>query len=176
MKKSQRLALLGFMIALSVVLSRFGSVRIAIGGVEGIRVGFGSFPLIFLGVFLGPIEGAIGGALADIIGYIVSPMGPYMPHFTFTSALRGFVPGITVMIFKNISFTWKVAIALIASTIVPEITLLPYFLYILFGIPWKVVLVSKLIGSGIQFPVYLLLFNILHKRVPLVRKLKEGMP
>ncbi|MCD6362897.1 MAG: folate family ECF transporter S component [Synergistetes bacterium] len=176
MRKSRRLAILGFMIALSVVLSRFGSVRIAIGGVEGIRVGFGSFPLIFLGIFLGPVEGAIGGALADIIGYIISPMGPYMPHFTLTSALRGFIPGITVILFKRFSFTWRVTVALIASTIVPEITLLPYFLYILFGIPWKVVLVSKLIGSGIQFPVYLLLFNILYRRIPLVRRLEEGMP
>nr|HPK87724.1 ECF transporter S component [Atribacterota bacterium] len=52
---TRNITIVGLLVAMSIVLSRVASVRIAIGGVEGIRIGFGKLP-IFLGSFmLGPL-------------------------------------------------------------------------------------------------------------------------
>ena len=67
------MAYLAFLTALGVVLTRFASIRIVVMGVEGIRVGFGGFPIIFAGLLFGPAAGGIVGALTDIIGYISLP-------------------------------------------------------------------------------------------------------
>jgi len=47
LSRTRRLVILALMISLNVILARFASVRIAIGGVEGIRIGLGNFPVIF---------------------------------------------------------------------------------------------------------------------------------
>jgi len=93
LSRTRRLVILALMISLNVILARFASVRIAIGGVEGIRIGLGNFPVIFAGLFLGPVAGGITGALGDIMGFMLNPMGVYMPHFTLTAFLTGAVPG-----------------------------------------------------------------------------------
>ena len=105
MKNTKYLTSVSLLVALSIILARFLSLRISIGGVEGIRIGFSDFPLILTGILFGPWWGALAGITADIIGYLLSPMGPYMPHFTLTSGLKGFLPGISFNIyhFKVIS-------------------------------------------------------------------------
>jgi len=43
---SHKITNMSFLIALSIILTRFASLRIAIGGVEGIRIGLGKLPII----------------------------------------------------------------------------------------------------------------------------------
>ncbi|MDI7250904.1 MAG: ECF transporter S component, partial [Bacillota bacterium] len=52
------------LIALSVVLTRVASIRIPVGGVEAIRIGFGALPILMAGVWGGPVFGFIVGAVA----------------------------------------------------------------------------------------------------------------
>jgi len=58
MKRARAMAVTGFLIALSVILTRFASFRVAIGGIEGIRVGIGSLPNMMAGILLGPWYGS----------------------------------------------------------------------------------------------------------------------
>ena len=37
---------------------------------------------------------AFAGGIADILAYILRPMGPYIPLFTLTTMLSGFIPGL----------------------------------------------------------------------------------
>ena len=98
---TKRLARLSFLIALSIILTRFLSLRIAIGGVGGIRIGFGVLPIILAGIGFGPLAGGIVGAISDIVGYFINPIGTYMLHFTLTSFLTGFIPGFLIYISKG---------------------------------------------------------------------------
>src|SRR5690554_2576115 len=101
-KQTRTLVYLAFLIALNIVLSRILSMRISIGGVEGIRIGLGGLPIILAGIGLGPWHGGTVGAAADIIGYMINPMGGYAPHFTLSAFLTGFIPGaVTRYVFKN---------------------------------------------------------------------------
>ena len=92
MKISSRIITnIGLLIALSIILTRIASIRIAIGGIEGVRIGFGGLPIILGGIMFGPLAGGIVGGVSDILGYIVNPIGAYMPHFTLSSALTGII-------------------------------------------------------------------------------------
>ena len=61
---SHKITTMGLLIALSIILTRVASLRIAIGGVEGIRIGLGGLPIILGGVIFGPLTGGIIGAFS----------------------------------------------------------------------------------------------------------------
>ncbi len=151
--KSQRITFASMFIAMSVVLTRFASIRLAIGGVEGVRIGFGTFPIILGGMLFGPSWGGAIGALADVIGFSLSPGGPYFPHFTLTSALYGVIPGILALLpFR------KRTVQILWSVLLPQVGigcfLTPYFLHTLFDMPWKVLLIPRLVSTPLNVAFY----------------------
>ena len=77
------------LIALHVVLGRFLSIQTPV-----VRVGFAFVPLAISGILFGPVYGAAVGGIADLLGYVVNPMGAYHPGFTLTNALAGAVYGL----------------------------------------------------------------------------------
>ncbi len=85
---ARRLAILGMLTALSVVLNRFASIHTA-----GWIIGFAFVPVAFAAMLYGPAAGAAVGGLADLIGALLFPFGPYFVGFTVTAALKGAVYG-----------------------------------------------------------------------------------
>lgn len=170
-ERTREIAFVGILIAMSVALTRFASIRIAIGGIEGIRIGFGTFPIILSGMLFGPVLGALTGVLADIIGFTLSPMGPYFPHFTLTAALYGILPG-TLAHLPLRSRTCRIFLAVAVPQLGVGCFLTPYFLHTLFDMPWKVLLIPRLISTPLNILFYvLLLFSL--SRVPLFAPLRE---
>jgi ECF transporter S component (folate family) len=153
----------GIFIALSVVLTRFASLRIPIGGIEGIRIGFGTLPIVLSGILFGPGVGGLVGALADVIGFALSPMGPYLPHFTLTAALHGVIPGLFVSTFRFLSREKRMVAGIVTAQIAVSGVLVPYFLHTIFGMPWKVLMVPRLFTVPIQIAVYTLLVLTLNR-------------
>ncbi len=76
------------MTALSVVLNRFCSIHTA-----GWTIGFAFVPVAMAAILYGPAAGAVVGGLADLIGALLFPFGPYHPGFTAVGALMGAVYG-----------------------------------------------------------------------------------
>ena len=76
------------MTALSVVLNRFCSIHTA-----GWTIGFAFVPVALIAIVYGPAAGAAVGALADLIGALLFPFGPYHPGFTVVGALMGAIYG-----------------------------------------------------------------------------------
>lgn len=90
----------GFLATVSVVLTRFFSLMLLLGGLPALRVGFGSIPLIMAGMMFGPVVGGITGVVSDIVGYMINPMGgAFFPGFTLSAALYGIISG---LLFKKI--------------------------------------------------------------------------
>ncbi len=87
------------MIALSVVLTRFGSFYLP--GASFIRIGFGSIPTIIASIVVGPLWGAIVGAGADTIGALLFPVGAYFFGYTIDAALQGVLPFFVIFLFKG---------------------------------------------------------------------------
>ena len=80
-------------IAIAVIL-RSISIMIPIGGAGAMRISLDAIFYILPGIIFGPIYGAFAGGIVDILAYILRPMGPYIPLFTLTTMLAGFIPGL----------------------------------------------------------------------------------
>ena len=155
---TRRLVMLGLLVSLNVILTRFASVRISIGGVEGIRIGLGSFPVVFSGILFGPLCGAAVGALGDVVGFFLNPMGAYMPHFTLSAALGGAIPGMMTRLLSKEGEPgyMRLLIAIGTGQAVTSLMMVPWFLEMLFGIPPWATLPSRLISYAVVVPAYAL--------------------
>ncbi|WIV10470.1 folate family ECF transporter S component [Proteiniborus sp. MB09-C3] len=165
---TKNIAYFGLLIALNVVLTRIGSIRIGGGGVELVRIGFGGYPVIFAGIVFGPLAGGIVGAIGDIIGHFMSPMGPYMPHFTFTAALTGILPGLILMSFKDKkskSSFWKLILAIAVGQITTSVIMVPYFMQTLFSVPMVTTVPGRIISQAFHIPLYAYVTRLLVNRL-----------
>jgi len=163
---SRKITTMGLLMALSIILTRIASLRIAIGGVEGIRIGLGKLPIILGGIIFGPLSGGVIGAFSDIIGYIINPLGVYMPHFTLTSALSGMIPAFVLSLFRKEEEpkTLELGIAITLGHIMISLMLIPYFLNSIFGIPWAILLPARMIAAPINILIYVYIIKIMLKR------------
>lgn len=170
---SKSIAYYGLLVALNVVLSRVGSIRIGGGGVEFVRIGFGAFPVVFAGIIFGPLAGGIIGAIGDIIGILISPMGPYLPHFTLNAALGGIIPGIVMIKCKDkkcMTSFWKLTLAISAGQIIAGTMLWAYFMNTLFGMSYAAILPTRIISQLVNIPIYVYMTRVLVTRLPIAVK------
>lgn len=111
----------GFLATVSIILTRFFSIMMLLGGLPALRMGFGSIPLIMSGMMFGPLVGGITGVVADLIGYFINPMGgSFFPGFTISAALYGIISG---LLFKK----WQI------HTKKTNFNLVNAFVMVLFG-------------------------------------------
>lgn len=171
-----KIAYLSFLTALTIILTRVLSIRIPIAGVEGVRIGFGALPIVFAGVAFGPAAGGIVGILGDLLGYFINPLGAYMPHFTFTSFLTGFIPGVMVFyILKRCRTLTVLFISIAVGQLISSIILVPYFINYLFGVPFTVLMPPRLISQLINIPIYAYFTRLLlNHNVLQIREVKAG--
>ena len=163
---SHKITNMGFLIALSIILTRIASVRIAIGGVEGIRIGLGKFPVVLGGILFGPLAGGLIGGFSDLLGYIINPIGAYMPHFTLTSALTGIIPVVVLRLLKKTEEikTIELGLSIALGHIITSLIMIPYFLHTIFGIPWVVLMPARMIAAPFNILIYTYIIKILLKR------------
>ncbi|MBQ5951233.1 MAG: folate family ECF transporter S component [Lachnospiraceae bacterium] len=83
------ITVMGMLVALEIVLSRFLSFN-----VWNMKIGFAFVPVVAAAFWYGPLHAGIVGALADFLGAVLFPIGPYFPGFTLTAFLIGAVFGL----------------------------------------------------------------------------------
>ncbi|WP_446899681.1 ECF transporter S component [Clostridium sp. LBM24168] len=93
-------------VAIALVIRNF-SINIAAGGILTMRISFAAIFYVLPGFLFGPLYGGIAGGLVDILGYIMAPMGGYIPLLTITNIMAGALPVLFWRIIKN-SDTCKV--------------------------------------------------------------------
>ncbi|MBN2879302.1 MAG: folate family ECF transporter S component [Clostridia bacterium] len=123
------LILASLFVALSIVFARMFSIPVS----EGLRLSFGDTPIIMAGLLLGPVWGMLVGALADGVGFLIAPMGAYIPGLTLTSALIGLIPGlIRKYVFKK-SIVPAVILAVVIDMLLVNGLLKTWFLALVFS-------------------------------------------
>ncbi|MGQ9631446.1 MAG: folate family ECF transporter S component [bacterium] len=150
----KQIVTLALFAALSIVLTRLLSIRISIGGIEGIRLGIGDLPIILAGVAFGPVAGGLVGAISDAIGYFINPQGPYVPHFTVIYALMGIIPGLFAKFGPKkkgqpLPLLWPLVVGILVEQLIVEVTLIPLTLYTVFKLP----AIFKIDFGLFKFPV-----------------------
>lgn len=92
--KPLNLSLSAMLLALSVILGVFANLSIPLMGTNTIKIGFNVVPIVLTAILYGPVVAGTVGGLSDIISFIISPMGGYIPGFTISFVLVGVVYGV----------------------------------------------------------------------------------
>jgi len=92
LKSIRCIAVVGVFLAVAVVLDGFGSIRIG----DFIKINFACLPLALIGILFGPTVGFFAGVLVDIIGYLINPIGAFLPWLMLITGLEGLVYGLVL--------------------------------------------------------------------------------
>ena len=87
--KLKLVCLSAMLIAVEVVLNRFLSIN-----TMGLKIGFSFVPIVIAAMLFGGVRAGIIYALADLIGALLFPIGPYFPGFTVSAFLMGLIYGL----------------------------------------------------------------------------------
>jgi ECF transporter S component (folate family) len=120
-------------IAGSGVLSALASVikSLSIDFGQLLRVSFTFLPVALSGFFYGPVVAGFTATVADIIGFILKPTGPYFFGFTFNQFLNGAIYGL--WLYRQPVSLWRAFGACATSIVLVSFILNPLWLNILYG-------------------------------------------
>lgn len=144
--------------AISIIL---GSLTIMIG--DFLKVGFSFLPNEFVYYLFGPFVGAVYGAAMDILTYIVKPAGAFFPGFTVSAILTGILYG--VVMYKRPLSIKRILAANLLRTVFIDLLLNTYWLTILIGKGFMILLPMRALKALIMFPVETILLFVLIKGV-----------
>ena len=90
----RRITISAVFLSISLVLKTAFSFHIPMFGENGISVGISGIFSIMPSILFGPVYGAVVSGLSDFLGYLLKPIGAYMPLLTLTAAAGGFLRGL----------------------------------------------------------------------------------
>ncbi len=145
-------------IALEVVLSRFGSIATA-----ELKIGFGFVPLAICAMLYGPAWAAVAGGLADFIGAVLFPIGPYFPGFTLTNALIGLIFGLFLR--RRPAGIANICAASLITCLFCSLVLNSLWISILYHSPFIQLLPTRLLQCAVMIPVEIVVLTLLRQPV-----------
>jgi len=151
LKTVRGLALCAILIAISCVLC-----FLKWGITLSVNITFFCLPVSVAALLLGPIPAAIVGGVADILGAVITPTGPYFPGFTLNMIIVGLIYGI--FFFKEKPRLWKIILVRLIIALVVDLALTPLWLHLLYSTPlvWAF-WVERFIKCAIVIPIEVVL-------------------
>ena len=156
---TEKIVVIGFMIALEVVLSKLLSINISF-----LRIGFGFLPIVILAILYGPQWAGIAYAIGDVIGALLFPTGAYFPGFTLTAYCTGVMFGLVLYNKKKISFKRALVASALVCTLC-NLLLNTYVLTFVLGKGFKVLLASRAVKELVAIPVMAVLIVAIDRTV-----------
>lgn len=130
------------------------------------RISFAYIALGVCGMLFGPIAGGIAGAAGDVLGYFMSPNGPFFPGFTISAFITGFVFGL--VLYKKPVTIKRTMIAVLIVMLVCNTVLTPIWLNMMYGT--NVIALPRIIKNIILYPVNVMVMHAVLKGVYSFRK------
>lgn len=171
MSKTKKIVLSAMMLALLIILSRFFSIE-----TQFLVLSFSFIPIIFSAIWLGPKYSTLIATLGDFIGAILFPFGAYFPGFTLSAALSGLIYGIFLYNpdnkkLDNKKFILKLLISSVLVLGVVNIFITSFWLHILYGKAYIIIISTRLISQIIMLPIQITIIYILNKYFnPIINK------
>lgn len=157
-QNTSRLIIIAFLIALEIILTRFLSINTPI-----LRIGFGFMPVAMIGILYGPLWAGMAYALGDILGMLIFPSGPYFPGFTLTAFLTGLVYGF--FLYNKPVTLKRVLIPAAIVSIVLNLGLDTFWLYILMDQGVYALLPARLLKTAVMLPIQIILIPAVWQRL-----------
>ena len=159
---TRTLTLAALLTALEIVLSRFLSIS-----AWNTKIGFAFVPVVLAALLLGPLEAGIVAALADFLGAVLFPVGPYFPGFTLTAFLMGLCYGL--FLHREPSFL-RVLLSVAVHQLVLSLLLNTLWISLLYGSPFGPLLVTRLPQCALLSVVQLVVIQALVKLLPRLKR------
>ena len=156
LKKVRTVTTCAMLISASIVL---GYYTINIGGIA--KVGFSSSPATLAAFLFGPVVAGAFGAVADVVKYIMKPDGAFFIGFTLNAILTGFIRG-SILYKKKLDIR-RVIISELIVTILCNLIINTYFISILQGKSYMLILPVRVTKNLISLPVNVIVFYTLAK-------------
>ncbi len=157
MFKTKKLCIVSMLIALSVVLGTYLTIRI--GG--GIKITF-KFITVFISAYLfGPLTGGAVGIISDIIAYLLSPTGAFLPQVSAVEFIYGYIFGI--MFYKKDISIFKIVICAVLQMLVINLFGTSYVLKAFFGNKYSAAIITRLPTAVLNAAIQIALLLILRK-------------
>ena len=156
LKSMKTLAASAMLLAITVVL---GFYRLQL--TDFIRIGFDFIAKEMASMIFGPVVGCVIAGLADIISFILKPIGAYFPGLTISAMLASVIYGI-VLYQKPLSLK-RVILANATVTIFINMILNTYWMTILLGDGFMALFPARAVKQIIMFPIEIILFYTVAK-------------
>ena len=147
MIKTRKIVLMGLLVALDVVAAIYLTITTPF-----LKVGVSFIPISFTGVLFGPLLGGVGAAMADVLQYLMKPLGGYIVGITVDAFLSGAVYG--MLLHNKKPSVARAFIACALSEIVISGVLTTFWLYLAIpGNTFLALFVPRIIKSLIMTPI-----------------------
>ena len=157
MKNTRIVIFTGLLIAMYVIFNYILTIPIA----PTLIVKFGFLPLSFISSLFGPIIGGIGGALGDVIGALSFPQGSFFPGFTLSAIISGIIYGL--FLYKKQKTIIRISLAVLAVSIIVDLLLNTYWLSIMYGNGFFILLPGRILKTVIMFPIQITIMYTIWK-------------
>ena len=148
------LAQVAMLLAMEVILSRFFFIATPVT-----KFSFAFVPLAICGALFGPVYGGIMGALADLLGAILFPIGPYFPGYTLNNALHGVALGVAMK--EGRRKWWQLVLALVFNHVAVGIFLAALWGHMLTGNPYWAVVTARVVQAVVMAPVQFIVLRLM---------------
>lgn len=156
LKDVRKMAVAAMLLAIAVTL---GFYRLQL--TESIRIGFDFLAKEMAAMLLGPSVGCIVAALADIISYVIKPIGAFFPGLTFSAMLASVIYG--VVLYKKPLSLKRVIVANGLVSVFINLLLNTYWMSVLYGNAYVVLFPARAVKQLVMFPIEVILFYTVTK-------------
>lgn len=161
MSKNKKIILAGLLLAMSIVLSRFLSIKTPI-----VTISFSFVPTILCAIWLGPKWTILVSILSDLIGATLFPFGSFFIGYTVTTAVAATIYGFLLYqkeedTYRNKQFIVRLIIAVILVTVICNIGLNTLWLNITTGKAFMVLLASRIVKELVMVPIKIVMMLFL---------------
>ncbi|QVK21730.1 folate family ECF transporter S component [Mycoplasmatota bacterium] len=163
MKQTRILAIGGILAAMAIVLKVFSFTTL------DYRFTFYDIPLMVAGIAFGPVVGGITGFVTDWI-YATTHGWP-IGLFTISSILWGLLPGLLMIMIKEVNV--KVIILIVLITSISAFAMNTLALYQLSGSGVFALMPARAITMVIKWPIEVILLSHIYQRVMIPFKIKR---
>ncbi|MGI6725185.1 MAG: folate family ECF transporter S component [Christensenellales bacterium] len=146
LKKTMVMAL---MVALSIVLERFLGYNDRV-----LSVSFSYLPIALTGMLFGPIPAAAVSGLADALGALMFPSGPFDIRFTLIALVKGALYG--VFLYGVQGNRYRIILAQVLVTLIAHLTLNTLVISTIIGKGFFVILPLRLVKNLLFLPIEVL--------------------
>ena len=157
MKKlnTRMITVIGLLVAIEVVLSRFLSIN-----APSVKIGFAFVPCALCAMLFGLGPTVILEVLADLLGATLFPSGSFFPGFTLTALLHGLSYG---LLLGKKQTPVRILLCVLFNQLVLGLCLNTLWISILYGSSFGALLVTRVVQCLVLIPVEFVVITAIAK-------------